>query len=419
MNAVVKETPAPGAVNRQGTAPAALEEAGSSPRLAAALAPPTRSWRERVRLPLLIAGPALVLAGLGWFWFTGGRYQSTDDAYVRAAQVTVSTNVSARISEIDVRDNQHVHRGEVLFRLDDRSFRIAVDEARARLASVRLDIQALKATYRQRLADEHAAQSELDYLNREYERQAGLLKSGIASQAQVDRALAARNDAQARVAASVQQSTSTRASLDDDPNIDVDHHPAVQQAQAELDRALLNLSYTTITAPIDGVVTRVEDIQVGDYINAATPAFALIADRDVWVEANFKEDQLTHMHAGQEALVTIDAYPGRRYHARVASVSPGTGSDFSLLPPENASGNWVKVVQRLPVRLEFTQGHPPLSAGLSAVVSVDTHYRRHLFAAAAAEAAVPAGPVVPAAAATIAVPAEAAAVAATASGEAR
>ncbi|HTY50872.1 MAG TPA: HlyD family secretion protein, partial [Steroidobacteraceae bacterium] len=229
--------------------------------------------------------------------------------------------------------------------------------------------------------DGKAAQSQLEYAQREYERQAGLLKSGIASQAQVDRALAARNDAQAKAAASTQQSLSTRVSLDDDPDIDVDHHPAVQEAQAELERALLNLSYTTITAPIDGVVTRVEDIQVGDYINAATPAFALVSDHDVWVEADFKEDQLTHMRAGQQARVTIDAYPGQRYSARVASVSPGTGAQFSLLPPENASGNWVKVVQRLPIRLEFTQATPPLSAGLSAVVTVDTGHRRHLFAA--------------------------------------
>jgi membrane fusion protein, multidrug efflux system len=339
---------------------------------------------ERLRKPLLIGVPVLVLLGLALLWLLGGRTQSTDDAYVRAAQVTVSANISGRVLEVPVHDNQKVHQGDVLFRIDDRPFRIAVAEARARVESARLSIQALKGTYRQRQADERGAEDELAYAQREYDRQNRLVTSGIASQAQVDRALQALNAAQQRLASTRQQGTSIRADLDNNPDIEPDQHPAVQLALAELSRAQLNLSYTTITAPIDGVVTRVESLQPGDYINAATPAFALVSDKDLWVEANFKEDQLTHMRVGQTARIRIDAYPDQHLTARVASLSPGTGAQFSVLPPENATGNWVKVVQRLPVRLEFKDVPPGLRSGLSVVVDVDTGMQRHVFSAATA-----------------------------------
>jgi membrane fusion protein, multidrug efflux system len=339
---------------------------------------------QRLRKPLLIGVPMLLLLGLGVLWLLGGRTQSTDDAYVRAAQVTVSANVSGRVLEVPVHDNQHVHKGDVLFRLDERPFRIAVDEARARVSSARLSIEALKATYRQRLADARGAQDEVAYAQREYDRQSKLLKSGIASQAQVDRALQALNAAQQKLAATRQQGTSTRADLDNNPDIEADQHPTVQLALAEAARAELNLSYTIITAPIDGVVTRVESLQPGNYITAATPAFALVSDQDLWVEANFKEDQLAHLRVGQSARIRIDALPDQHLTARVASLSPGTGAEFSVLPPENATGNWVKVVQRLPVRLEIKDPPPGLRAGLSAVVDVDTGMQRHLFSAATA-----------------------------------
>ena len=333
------------------------------------------SLKERLRLPLMIGLPLLVV-GVGLFYYlTSGRYQSTDDAYVQAAQVSISSNVSGRVSEVDVRENQRVRRGEQLFRLDERPFRIAVEDARAKLASARLAVQALEATYRQRQADLRAAQSALTYQQREYERQTRLLSSGIASQAQADRALLSRNTAQQNVAAAQQQITSVLASLGGNPGLPVDRHPSVEEAQAQLDRELLDLSYTTITAPIDGIVTRVDQLQVGDYLNKATPAFMLVSTSDVWVEANFKENQLGRMHPGQSARVVIDAYPGHPCDAVVGSVSPGTGSAFSLLPAENATGNWVKVVQRLPVRLRFECDVPPLAAGLSATVTVDTHTR--------------------------------------------
>jgi membrane fusion protein, multidrug efflux system len=346
-------------------------------------AAPARGWQERLRLPLMLIAPLVVIGGALYFYLAGGRYQTTDDAYVEAAQVVISSNISGRVSEIDVRDNELVKKGAVLFRIDDAPFRIAVQEAQARLASARLEVEGLQATYRERQAQLAASEDTLAYQQREYERQNGLLASGISSQVQVnqlrhalDSASQARNSARAELAA-------VAASLGGDANISIESHPAVLQARAALDRAQLNLSYTVIRAPEDGVAAKVEQLQVGNYINASNALFGLISTRDVWIEANFKESQLTYMRPGQTATVRIDSYPGELFHARVTSLSPGTGAAFSVLPPENATGNWVKVVQRLPVRLAVIDAPRtlPLRAGLSADVSVDTrHARAGLFA---------------------------------------
>ena len=344
-----------------------------------------RALRERLRLPLMLIAPLLVAGVALYFYLTGGRYQTTDDAYVEAAQMVISANISGRVSEIDIHDNELVKKGAVLFRIDAAPFRIAVEEAQARLGSARLEVQALQATYRQRQAELTGAEDTLAYQQREYDRQNGLLASGISSQVQVnqlrhalDSARQARNSAHEELAA-------VAASLGGDAGISIERHPTVLQAQAALERAQLNLSYTVIRAPEDGIVAKVEQLQVGNYINASNALFALISTQDVWVEANFKESQLTYMRPGQSATVQIDSYPGELFHARVASLSPGTGAAFSLLPPENATGNWVKVVQRLPVRLAVTDAPRtlPLRAGLSADVSVDTrHARGGLFASA-------------------------------------
>lgn len=340
-----------------------------------------RSLRGRLRVPLMILGPLVVAAVAAYVYLAGGRYEDTDDAYVEAARVAISSNVAGRVREISVHDNQAVHEGDVLFRLDDAPFRIAVEEARAQLAAARLQVEALKANYRQRLSELESAQDTLVYQEREYARQQRLLASGISSQAQVDRALHALDDARAQVAGTRQRIDAVLARLGGKPDVAPDRHPLVEEAQAALDRATLDLSYAVISAPGDGIVTRVEHLQVGTHIAASAPVFALVSTGDVWIEANFKEDQLAHMRVGQTASVHVDAYPGRVFSAKVASLSPGTGSQFSLLPPENATGNWVKVVQRLPVRLELARPDPryPLRGGLSADVSVDTQYRRHLF----------------------------------------
>ena len=353
----------------------------STPDPAAAVpeTPPNR-W-QRARLPLLVAGPVVALALAAYFYMSGGRYEKTEDAYVMAARTAISANVSGRVVELNVHDNQAVQRGDVLYRLDDAPFRIYVQEAEAQLATATLQIQSLKATYLQRQSDLASAQDTLAFQQSELDRQKKLIAAGIASQSQVDRATHALDEARSRLASVQHEITGAIAQLGGDPNIEPSKHPTVMQAKAALDRARLNLSYTTVTAPSDGVVTRVEQLQVGSYIAASTPVFALVSTHDIWLEANFKEDQLGHMRPGQVASVRIDSYPGRTFKGRVASVSPGTGSQFSMLPAENATGNWVKVVQRLPVRVELQDLDPqyPLHAGLSAIVNVDTRYQRHIF----------------------------------------
>jgi len=342
---------------------------------AAAAARKTRF--QRLRWPLMSLAIIAVVGGGAYLYFTGGRYQSTDDAYAQAATVSISSNVAGQVSEIEVHDNELVHRGATLFRLDDAPFRIAASDAAAHLADTRLQIESLKSTYRQRQVELRAARDTQTYAQQQYDRQTRLLTSGIASQAQFDQASHALDAARQQVANVQQQIGVALANLGGDPNIAPARHPLVAQAQAALDRAQLNLSYTVVTAPTDGVVAKVEQLQVGDTIAASAPVFALVSTRDVWIEANFKEVQLARMRPGQTATIKIDRYPGRAFSAKVTSVSPSTGSQFSLLPPENATGNWVKVVQRVPVRLQLTHVDPGflLQAGLSADVTVDTRSR--------------------------------------------
>jgi membrane fusion protein, multidrug efflux system len=347
---------------------------GSEP-VRAAVAGKTRM--QRARWPLMAMAGVAVLGAGAYFYFTGGRYQTTDDAYAQAATVSISANVGGQVSEIQVHDNELVRRGATLFKLDDAPFRIAVNDAAARLADARLQIESLKSTYRQRQVELRAAQDTQSYAQQQYDRQSRLITSGISSQAQFDQAAHGLDAARQQVANVQQQIGVALANLGGDPNMAPERHPLVAQAQAAFDRAQLNLSYTVISAPTDGVVAKVEQLQVGDTIAASTPVFVLVSTRDVWIEANFKEVQLARMRPGQTATVKIDRYPGRAFSAKVTSVSPSTGSQFSLLPPENATGNWVKVVQRVPVRLQLTRDDAGflLQAGLSADVTVDTHSR--------------------------------------------
>lgn len=338
--------------------------------------------RARLRL-ILMAGGILVALILGlWYYLSSGRYVSTDDSAVMAAQTTISANVPGRVVELDVHDNQLVHKGDVLFRLDGRPFQIAVEEAQAKLAAARMQIDANKASYRRELASLAAGKDTLAYQQHELERQQRLLQSGISSRAQFEQVQHAVELAQSQLASAQQQVDSVLAMLGGSPDLAVDAHPLVLQAQAGLDKAKLDESYTVVMAPDDGIVTKVEQLQVGDYINATAPLFSLVSSRNIWIEANFKEDDLAHMRPGQSAEVSIDAYGSHRFKAHVTSLSPGTGSQFSLLPPENATGNWVKVVQRVPVRLQLDPGEADgllLHAGLSAEVTVDTQHHRRLF----------------------------------------
>jgi membrane fusion protein (multidrug efflux system) len=340
--------------------------------------------RRRVRLRrfLMIGGLVIALAIALWYYLTSGRYVTTDDSAVMAAQATVSSNVPGRVVELDVHDNQAVHKGDVLFRIDPRPFQIAVEDAQAKLAGARMQITADKASYRRELSNVSGGNDTLSYQQHELERQQRLLQSGVSSHAQFDQVQHAVELARSQLVSAQQGVSSALAMLGGNPDLPVDQHPLVMQAQATLDKAQLDQSYTVVVAPDDGTVAKVEQLQVGDYINAAAPLFTLVSARDMWIEANFKESDLTYMRAGQAAEVSIDAFSSRKLKAHVTSLSPGTGSQFSLLPPENATGNWVKVVQRVPVRLQLDQGEGdglPLHAGLSAEVTVDTEHRRSLF----------------------------------------
>ena len=334
--------------------------------------------KERLRRPLLIGGTVLFVGVAAAVYLTGGNVVSTDDAYTQSARAEISANIEGRVTRIDVQDNQQVHKGDPLFELDNRERLIAVEDAKARLAAARLQVVALKATYRERLAAVQSGQENVALQQRERDRQARLAAKGFSSPARLDAAQHVLAEATRQLSAAREELMNARALLGDKPDLKVEEHPSVQQAQAELDRAQLALSYTVIKAPMDGVVSKVDLLQVGDYIKAATPLFALLSGKSVWVEANFKETEVANMHTGQQAVIDVDAYPGHAFHGSVESLSPGTGSSFSILPPENATGNWVKVVQRVPVRISINDAGAafPLQAGLSAIVTIDTHRSR-------------------------------------------
>ena len=329
------------------------------------------AWARRWRLPLMIGGPLLILAVVAYFVLTSGRFQSTDDAYVQAARVPISASIRGRVIELDVKENQPVRAGQVLFRLDVNDYKAALEQAQAQLASARLQVDALRAAYQLQLANLKTAGDTAAFANREAARQKMLLDAGVSSRDQYETAQHAADVASRDVATAHQQVAQALANLGG-VDIPTEDQPTVRQAKAVVDRAAINVDDGTVVAPQDGVVTRVEELQVGSYIDSAQTLFWLVAGKP-WVEANFKEDQLAKMRVGQPAKIKVDAMPGHTFQGHVESFSPGSGQAFSPLPAQNATGNWVKVVQRLPVRIAFDETPPDMAgrAGLSAVVTVD------------------------------------------------
>ena len=340
---------------------------------------PARSggWLRRWRWPVMVGGPLLILAAVAVFVLTSGRSESTDNAYVQAEKVPVSASINGRVVDVLVHENQRVKKGDVLFRLDTQDLQTSLAQAQAELATARTEVMSLRAAYQQQLASIAAARETAAHAAREAVRQRNLVTAGVASAQQAADAQHAADQAQRMLAVSQSQAAVALANLGGDANRPVDRHPTVMQAQAELQRARLNVSYTEVYAPSDGIVTRVEQMPVGTYLNASQTGFWLLSGQP-WVEANFKEDQLAHMKVGQAVSIKVDAYPDANLTGHVASFSPGTGSAFSALPAQNATGNWVKVVQRLPVRISFDKPPPGMAgrAGLSAKVKVDVRASR-------------------------------------------
>ncbi len=336
--------------------------------------------KRALRRVLLTAGPLAVALVAGGMYLNGGRYAGTDNAYVHTHMVTVSADISGRVVGLDVKENQHVSAGDVLFQLDPEPLQIAVDRARADLETTRNAVIGQKAAYRQRQEDLKAAESTQGMAQRELARREKLVAGKIISQTDYDEA---RNSADVaiRAVAGIRQDMSRIISeLGGDPDIAPEDHPKYKAAQATLVQAQLDQRRGTVKATTSGIVSQVDALRPGDYIKAGAPVFSIVSDNDAWIEANLKETDLTYVKAGQKAEITIDSYPGETFAAVVDSVGMATGAQFSVLPAQNASGNWVKVVQRIPVRLHVVDApkDATLRAGMSAVVEIDTGHRRAL-----------------------------------------
>lgn len=336
--------------------------------------------RPRLRAILMLGGPALVLIGAAYFYVTGGRYESTENASLQTGMVAISPSVAGKVVSVEVRENQRVRMGDVLFRIKPSSFDAAVAEAEAALANARTDVGALRADYAEALAGISAAQARYEYATAEAARQRSLVDEGISSRAQHDAAATQARTARQAIAAAKAKAESLRAKLSGNASSPIDAQPEVRSAASRLAKTRIDLRDTIVRAPQDGVVTRVNQLQVGNYVTPGRPVFMLTALK-FWVQANFKENQLRYMRVGQQATIEIDAFPNHELRGHVESFSPGTGASFSILPAENATGNWVKVVQRLPVQIAIDHAPPdlPMSAGLSVEVKVDTGHQRHLF----------------------------------------
>ena len=365
MNAVAK-------VDQEGAESAPLPVA-APPMAMPQPAKPVRR-RRPLRLILMVSLPLLLAVGGGYFWVTGGRYQDTENANVRQSKVSIASDTAGRIVEANLTENKPVKTGDVLFRIDPEPYRIALAQADAALAAARLGVEQLRAAYSQAVAQERMATDEVNYLKTQLDRQTELSTKGINTKSALDQATHDLAKAKDEQMAAMQGIASARAAIGGDPDIVTDKHPSVLAALATRDNAAWNLAQTTVRAPADGLISQSTAFKVGQYVTAGTPLFSLVENGDTWVEANFKETQLTRMKVGQEAEVVLDTYPNHPFKAVVDSIGAGTGSEFSLLPAQNATGNWVKVTQRIPVRLKVENAGASLAlrTGMSASVSIDT-----------------------------------------------
>ena len=336
-------------------------------------------WRAQLLRLVLLIGVPVVAAVIGLaIWLQGGRFVSTDDAYVKTDIAQISPEVSGCVIKVAVRDQVAVHAGDLLLRLDPEPYRLALNKAEAALDEARIQVENARATWQETRSELVEVESSAAYLSRQAMRQQELARTGATAATKLEEAQNDASVARGRLNVVRQRLHRVLTMLGGDPEIATDQHPLVRDKKADRDRAALDLAHTTIVAPISGVVVNVK-LQPGEEVKAATPLFVIVSDRRPWVEANLKETDLTHVRVGQKAKVVLDIYPNETWDGEVESISPATGAEFAILPPQNASGNWVKVVQRLPARIRLLPhaGEAPLRAGVTATVSIDTGRERH------------------------------------------
>lgn len=366
--------------------PAARREPAPPPVAAATTAvpppagAPARKRRGGLRRLLMLGGIAVVIVGAGWFWVNGGRYVSVDDAYVHADKLLVATDVSGIVQAINVKEGQHVEAGDVLFSLDPKPFQYALAGAEADRDSAALDVMSMEADYQRMLSDVAAQEATVDLDQAQFERLQALVKTDSVSKSAYDQARYSLETDKKKLESLRRVAQVMLARLKGDPSLPPEKAPAYLKAQAQVDEFQRQLDHTVVRAPFTGTVTEVDSLQPGQYLAADSPAFALVSSDNVWIEANAKETDLTDVKEGDPAEVSVDTYPGLVWQGRVSSISPASGAEFSVLPAQNASGNWVKVVQRIPVRIAVRQpaDAPPLRAGMSVVAEIDTGHTRHL-----------------------------------------
>ncbi|MHB1214626.1 MAG: HlyD family secretion protein [Thiobacillus sp.] len=340
---------------------------------------PRPTKRRRTRLILLVVVPLTVMLAIGIVYLKGGHAVETDNAYVKADMVPVSADVSGTIKQVLVRENQSVAAGQPLFRIDPAPFQVAVAKAEAKLAQVIVDLAATRASFSEKQAEIALAQTRYAFARREQRRQADLVSRQFISPARFDDAKQTTDLAGQQIGALTQDLKRIAATLGGQVDAPIERHPAYRAALAELDQAKLDLLRTEVRASLPGTVSKPP--KPGQYAAAGKTAMALVGSSHAWIEANFTETDLTYVHPGQPVTIHVDTYPDTEWTGTVDSLSPATGAEFSVIPAQNASGNWVKIAQRVPVRikLDAASGRPQLRAGLSAEVEIETGHRRRLF----------------------------------------
>jgi membrane fusion protein, multidrug efflux system len=343
-------------------------------------------WADKARLRRIgmIWGLALIASVALVFWLTTGRYVSSDDSYVHAAKLMVSTDVSGLVKDVDVHEGQTVRKGDILFRLDPQPFAIALANAKATLAQTALDVDGTKAQYRAMLGQIGAQQAQVNLAQITYNRYLSLVRQNAIAPSQLDQARGTMQSAQATLISLQQQARQSLAQLNGNPDLPVEQAPAYQKARAAVDEAQRQLDHAVVRAPFDGIVTAVDSLQPGTLVISAMSAFSttsavgLVASKNIWIDANLKETELTYVRKGNPVEISVDTYPRCSWSGTVDAISAGSDSTFSALPAENASGNWVKVVQRIPVRIKIGESscNVALRAGMSTVISIDTGHRR-------------------------------------------